>query len=144
MSTVVPGTSRLVTTERDAQLAHGVLDRLDGPEGFLSVGDDRSEAMALPPETGRLLQDVLEAVASGRSVTVTSLPEELTTSTAAAVLGVSRPTLMRMVNDGQLASHKVGSHTRLMAADVYQERRARRARERAAFEALLELEGDEN
>lgn len=70
-------------------------------------------------------------------------PREVTTSTAAAMLGVSRPTLMKMVKDGLLPSRKVGTHTRLLSSDVLAAKKARRARERAAFAALLEVEGDE-
>lgn len=90
-----------------------------------------------------MLQEVLQGVASGSTVTVMTTPSEVTTSTAAAMLGVSRPTLMKMIRDGVISSHKVGSHTRLLAADVLAAKRARRERERAAFQELLEVDEDE-
>lgn len=62
---------------------------------------------------------------------------------AARILGVSRPTLMKMIGSGVVASHMVGSHHRLLAEDVYAVLRARRDRERAAFSELMELEGDD-
>ncbi|WP_159806123.1 helix-turn-helix domain-containing protein [Cellulomonas citrea] len=144
MSTSVAVTNRLLTNERDAEMAREVLDDLVGPAGQLAVGQVGSQvATPLPPELGVILQQVLRAVAEGSSVTVTSIPKELTTSSAAAMLGMSRPTLMRLVAEGHLPAHKVGSHTRLLADDVVAYRKARRARERAAFAELLELEGDE-
>ena len=90
-----------------------------------------------------LLQTVLQAMASGATITVMTTPAEITTSTAAAMLGVSRPTVIKMIRDGALPAHKVGSHTRLLTDDVVVAKRARRERERAAFAALLETEGDE-
>ena len=76
-------------------------------------------------------------------MTVSAIPQEVTTSTAAAMLGISRPTLMKLVTDGAIPAHKVGTHTRLLSGDVLEVKRARRERERAAFAELLELEGDD-
>ncbi len=132
------GIRRVHTTEREAEQARGVLRDLRGPEGVLSVERGGQRTATLPPEVGRILQQVLDAVASGGTVTVGMVPNEVTTSTAAGILGVSRPTLMKMIRDGEIAAHKVGTHHRLKSEDVYAARRARRARERAAFMALLE------
>jgi len=143
MATVVEARGSLLTDERDAKLARGVLESLEGPQGFLSVGRAESVAQPLPRELGVLLQQVLEAVAAGSSVTVAAIPPEVTTSTAAAMLGMSRPTLMKLIGEGSLPAHKVGTHTRLRSDDVLALKRARRERERAAFAALLEIEGDE-
>lgn len=76
-------------------------------------------------------------------MTVTATPPEVTTSTAAAMLGVSRPTLMKLVKNGEIPAHKVGTHTRLRTDDVLTAKRERRERERAAYRELLELEDDE-
>lgn len=143
MATSRADAHRLLVDERDATMARDVLGALEGPAGFLSVGRSESAAQPLPRQIGVLLQDVLRAVATGRTVSITTIPHEVTTSTAAAMLGISRPTLMKLVRDGQIPAHKVGTHTRLRAEDVVEARKARRARERAAFEALLELEGDD-
>ena len=144
MATSVAARRDLLIDERDAELAQQVLTSLDGPEGFLSVERPETDAQPLPREIGRLLQEVLRAVATGSTVTVTTTPRVVTTSTAAAMLGISRPTLMKLVKHGEIPAHKVGTHTRLYSADVLDAKRARRARERAAFAALLELEDDED
>ena len=143
MATPLADGARLLVDERDAEMARGVLSTLDGPTGYLSVGRVDADAQPLPREVGVLLQEVLSAVAAGSSITLTTIPREVTTSTAAAMLGISRPTLMKLVDAGSIPSHKVGSHTRLLASDVLTAKKARRARERAAFAALLEAENDE-
>lgn len=138
--------NRLLAGEREAALARRALALLDRPEGYLALGsgvDTDAGTQPLPRELGVLLQEVLQAVAAGSTVTVMTTPEVVTTSTAAAMLGVSRPTLMKMISEGTIDAHKVGSHTRLRTEDVLKAKRARRERERAAFEALLEAEGDE-
>ncbi len=140
MTTVLADGSRLLVDEQEARMARGVLSALDGPAGFLSVVHGAEEPAPLPREIGVLLQEVLRAVASGATLSLTTIPAEVTTSTAAAMLGVSRPTLMKLIKEGTIPAHKVGSHTRLLSEDVLAAKRARRARERASFAALLEAE----
>ena len=140
MATRVPETGRILTTDREAELARGVLDDLTGPSGSLSIHRDQGTTVPLPREVGVILQHVLSAMARGEAVTVTTMPEELTTTTAAEILGVSRPTLSQMAKRGEIPSHKVGSHTRFASKDVFGALRARRERERAAFAELRDLE----
>lgn len=131
---------RVLTSARDAGLARDVLLYLEGPQGTLAVERPGRPASELPPELGRILQHVLDVVARGGTVTIGATPEILTTSTTAAILGVSRPTVIRMIKDGELPAHKVGTHHRLRAQDVFAVLRARRARERAAFEELRQFD----
>ncbi len=133
-----------MATAREARLARDVLTELEGPQGVLAVERDGHRAVVVPAEIGKLLQHVLDVMARGGSVTIGTVPEVVTTSTAAGLLGISRPTLMKMINEGSIPSHKVGTHHRLRADDVYAALKARRARERAAFEELMELEGNED
>lgn len=136
--------SRVMTSAREARLAGDVLEQLEGPQGTLAVQRVDHSLVEVPTEIGRLLQQVLSVVARGGTVTIGAVPEILTTSVAAGILGISRPTLMRMIRAGEIPAHKVGTHHRLKAKDVFAALRARRVRERAAFEELLELEGDED
>lgn len=137
-------TSRVMATAREARLARDVLAELESTQGVLAVERGGLRAIAVPPEIGKVLHHVLDVMARGGTVTIGTVPEVLTTSSAAGILGISRPTLMKMINEGSIPSHMVGTHHRLRADDVYAALRARRARERAAFEELMELEGDED
>ena len=66
---------------------------------------------------------------------------DLTTTQAAAVLGVSRPHLIGLIDDGLLPCHRVGSHRRLARRDV-ERLRARWQRRRPALAAMVAA-GDE-
>lgn len=136
-------TTRLLTSERDAVLAREVLDDLHGGGDSLRVHRQDGPSVQVPAEIRHLLQRVLRAVAEGHAVTIMTTPDELTTSHAAALLGVSRPTLMKLVRDGQIPARKVGTHTRLKSADVFRFRRDQQARRRAAFEEFRELTDDD-
>ncbi|GAB3139023.1 helix-turn-helix domain-containing protein [Marisediminicola antarctica] len=68
------------------------------------------------------------------------VPAELTSAEAASVLGASRPTLMKLVADGVLASHEVGAHHRFTHTDVADLAEIRRAARVEAFTELRELD----
>ncbi|MBE6478056.1 MAG: helix-turn-helix domain-containing protein, partial [Propionibacteriaceae bacterium] len=80
----------------------------------------------LPLRTVELILRVLDVTARGGTLSVTALPEELTTSTAAKILGISRPTLMKMIREGRIPAHEVGTHHRLRTEDVFTELHERR------------------
>ena len=124
--------------------AHAKRQGVAPPARFMLVGAGEGEQIELPESLYGILVQVVDALASGKAVTVTPQEPQLTTQQAADLLGVSRPTLMKMIEEGTIAAHKVGTHHRLRACDVFDALRARRARERAAFAKLLELEGDED
>ncbi|ANS32537.1 helix-turn-helix domain-containing protein [Rhodococcus opacus] len=105
--------------------------------------DPVSLESAVPPELARILTAVVAVVAAGGTVTIGSVPSEVTTTTAAQMLDISRPTLMKLIGEGEIPAHKVGTHTRLKSSDViaYQERL--RATQRAAFDDLRAFEDAE-
>ena len=131
--------SRLITTDRDADLARQVLRSMERGGALVSRAGEGGSEDPLPGELMTILRRVLEAVAGHGSVTVSAMPEELTTVAAAALIGVSRPTLLEMVKQGRLPAHKVGSHTRLRSTDVLAFLRQERERQQAAFERLQGL-----
>ena len=99
-------------------------------------------ALAPPPELARLIRRVLVGVARGETITIGTLPEEITTTAAANMLGISRPTLMKLVSAGELPSHKVGTHTRLWSRDVIAFDRRRREEALRALDELRDLEAE--
>lgn len=102
------------------------------------VNDDGSE-VDLSPALAEFIRHVLEGLSRG-PVSITTLPEELTTTTAAEMLAISRPTLMKWISNGVLPSYKVGSHSRLRTSDVLAYRAEVRARRSSAFDDLRAFE----
>ncbi|MCB0975638.1 MAG: helix-turn-helix domain-containing protein [Actinobacteria bacterium] len=66
-------------------------------------------------------------------------PENLTTEQAAAVLGVSRPAVIRLIDAGKLDAHLVGAHRRLTLGDVLAHREASAARRQAALDEMTQV-----
>jgi excisionase family DNA binding protein len=103
----------LTTEERDR--AREMLRSL-GDRPTITAED--GTVLDLPQPIAEALAEILEAAANGERALVLRSPEDLTTEQAAAVLGVSRPTIVRMIEAGKLPARMVGTHRRLTLSDV--------------------------
>jgi excisionase family DNA binding protein len=97
---------------------------------------EQDNPIELPAGAVALLMDILEAMAAGRGVTIIPENAELTTVEAAEALNVSRPFLIKLLDEGAIPHRKVGRHRRIRMEDVMAYK-ARDDREREA--ALDEL-----
>jgi excisionase family DNA binding protein len=95
---------------------------------------DQEQSIELPPGAVLLLMDILEAMAAGRGITLIPENAELTTVQAADVLNVSRPFLIKLLEEKALPCRKVGAHRRIRMEDVM----AYKARIDADREAVLD------
>lgn len=103
---------------------------LTGPNG---------ERMALPDEVFKVLVAVVKAMANGQAVTIAPHNQTLTTQEAADILGISRPTLVRLLDDGKIPFQQPGRHRRVLLRDLlaYAERRQRE--QEAGLKELVEI-----
>ncbi len=102
----------------------------------LSVGDAE---LSLDPETAELVLTLVQAQLAGRRVIVDPLPDELTTGQAADLLGVTRPTVVAMVDRGELPARRIGTHRRVNSEDLLRLREELSAQRRSSLDALTEL-----
>jgi excisionase family DNA binding protein len=82
------------------------------------IDSEHEEPIELPAGAVTLLMDILGAMASGQGITLIPEKAELTTVQAAAILNVSRPFLIRLLEEGTIPYRKVGKHRRIRAEDV--------------------------
>ena len=93
-------------------------------------------SIRLPKAAVDRLIELLTAAAAGEEATVVRSPREVTTQQAANVLNVSRPTVIKLIDDGVLPSRKVGSHRRVPLADLLAYRQGVVAKRRAVLDAM--------
>lgn len=114
--------ARRLLDERSATLV--------GPEG---------ERVVLPAEVFDVLRGVVEAMSQGQAVVVAPVHQRLTTQEAADLLGMSRPTLVKLLDAGEIPYDRPRRHRRVRLDDLlaYTERRS--AESRAALDRMVEI-----
>ena len=105
----------------------------------LTARDEPAQVLELPAEAVSILVEVLEAMAQGRGVSILRENVELTSVEAAEALQVSRPFLIKLLEEGAIAHCKVGKHRRVRVEDLLSYKR-RIDREREAVLDQLAVE----
>lgn len=91
---------------------------------------------AIPDEIFKILDQVTNALAAGHGVTIVPQGMKMTTQQAADFLGVSRPTLVRLLEDGAIEYERPGRHRRVPLEALLDYQQAFRAERRAALRKL--------
>jgi len=104
-------------------------------EPALLLGPDGKQA-PLPVEIYRILVQVVEALREGKVITVVPQAQRLTTQEAADFLGISRPTLVKLLNQGKIPYDQPGRHRRIMFSDLLRYVEQRREERTAALDRM--------
>jgi len=111
----------VVPTEAEARLASESgrrLSRYAQRDLKLQIAGKHGQTIKLPASAVRLLVRLLSEMAAGNAVTLVPIHAELTTQQAAKALGVSRPFLVKLLDEGSIPSRKVGTHRRVLLRDL--------------------------
>jgi excisionase family DNA binding protein len=97
--------------------------------------------LLLPDAVFDVLLQVVEAMRAGRAVNIAPLAQRLTTQEAADLLGVSRPTLIKLLDEGRIPFERLGGsrHRRILLSSLLTYQEQRRARQEEALAELVEL-----
>jgi excisionase family DNA binding protein len=134
---------QLPPSEREAIIAHTskqLLSRYAREDQSLTVqvmDADHEEPIELPAGAVTLLLDILGAMASGQGVTIIPEDAELTSVQAAGILHVSRPFLIKLLDEGQIPYRRVGKHRRIRMEDVMNYKRAIDQQREAVLDQLV-------
>ena len=123
-----------VLPTHDSKLLDAVETLLRGAGPVELAAGNRREP--LPPELRDLLAEVVQAMRRGQAVSFAPLGQQLTTQQAADLLGVSRPTLIKILESGRIPYEQPGRHRRLRLSDVLSYQEQRRAEQRDALREL--------
>lgn len=98
-----------------------------------------SKSIEVPRQVAEILGQVAAAMQQGLAVTVVPRAQQLSTQQAADVLGISRPTLVRLLEEGEIPFMKARRHRRVLLADIIEFQKRQRHR---ADQALSDIVAD--
>ena len=105
-------------------------------DGTFTLTDSHGMPVDLPDSLRDLLRQGVHQLRRGNRVSLLSFGRLLTTQQAAELLGMSRPYLIRLLDQAELPYEMVGTHRRLRLEDVLRYRRTRSERRRGALREL--------
>lgn len=133
--------------QKEAKIAH---DKLESASKFLSeekgkhrveLAVDDNIRVTIPESVLGFLTELLDNLGMGKAVSILPVESELSTQQAADILNVSRPHLVKMLEEGEIPYHTVGKHRRIYTRDLMEYKSKRdEERERLLDELASEAE----
>jgi len=117
--------------ERDVKALHHALE---------TGGDEVS--VSLSRESARFLTNIMDARVQGAEVVVTHGLQEVTPAEAAKILGMSRPQVRKLLDQGRLPYRLVGSHHRIPVSAINAFLDIESKRQHAAMAELIALQNE--
>lgn len=108
--------------------------RLVGPGGF---------EIELPGSVFQALCQVIYYMLRGQTVSIIPVHKEVTTQEAADYLNISRPFLIKLLEQNEIPYTKVGSHRRIRFSDVMEYRKHQYEVRKQALAEITHLAEDE-
>lgn len=92
----------------------------DSPQpAFFLSGASEHDRVELTEQLHEILKRAAHALSHGQSISILTRDQEISTQQAAEILGLSRPTVVRLIENGELDAHVPGAVRRkLRLADV--------------------------
>ncbi len=92
--------------------------------------------LIVPRQAISLLRDILAQMAQGNAVTVVPTHAELSTQEAASILNVSRPFVIKLLEQREIPFRKAGTHRRIRYEDLMRYKARMDSDSREAMDAL--------
>jgi len=132
------------TTKKDQKIAQSTMPLLRETSKRMTKGDSnyikiaiegKGEFLKIPKKAMILLFEIMKNMAEGKSLTLIPSDSEVSTQQAADMLNVSRPHLVKLLEEGQIPFKKVGSHRRIELKDIlaYEEQQKKNRKEQLDF-----------
>jgi excisionase family DNA binding protein len=132
-------------TEHELEMARVaqrcIMEALDHSRAAaITLTTDKGEhpSVEVPPAALKLIGQLLGAMSEGRSITVMPANREFTTVEAAHFLNVSRPFVIKEIEEGRLPHRMVGTHRRIAFDDLVKYANAMREKRAAALDRMAD------
>ncbi|MEH2285775.1 MAG: helix-turn-helix domain-containing protein [Nostoc sp.] len=126
-----------ITTEAEAEAIKQLEQILNQENSQLKLVTANGEEMTIPDSVCCVLRQVVQAMASDKNVSIVTYNPELTTQQAADLLNVSRPYLIKLLEQGELPYIMVGTHRRVKFEDLRKYKQQRDTKRRQLLDELI-------
>lgn len=110
----------------------------DEPRVLKLIGSD-GEEVEVPASLLHALEQLVHYLEHNQAVMVVPVDKELTSQQAADLLNVSRPYIIKLLEEGTIPFVKTGTHRRVQLGDLLRYKQERDAQRREALAALTRL-----
>jgi excisionase family DNA binding protein len=105
--------------QRAAKATYDLLSKASLPYKQVNLlVDNTKRSTELPEKAVQLLKELLFFMSEGKSISIIPSGSELSTQDAADILQVSRPHIVKLLEEGKIPYHKAGSHRRILQQDL--------------------------
>jgi excisionase family DNA binding protein len=137
----------IVASEGERTAVHTLDQLLCGASNGHSAGAPRivgptGEESELPESVFHILRQVVHQLAQGKAVSIVPVGQELTTQEAADILNVSRPYLVKLLEQGDIPFTRTGTHRRVRFGDLMAYKQQRDSERRRALAELTQMSQD--
>lgn len=94
-----------------------LVKKISNMDKFIMTKAD-GEAIVLPQVVSQVLYEIITILSQGGSMTIIPMDKELTTQQAADILNVSRPYLVKLLENDIIPYHKTGTHRKILMKDL--------------------------
>ena len=108
------------------------------------IFQDTKNSLELPDKAVSLLKEILLFMSEGKGITLIPTDVELSTQEAADILQVSRPHVVKLLEEGKIPYHKAGSHRRISQQDLTTYELALKSTRKASLDYLAKQAQEEN
>jgi excisionase family DNA binding protein len=116
---IIPSDSEVELAQTSSRILSGLnLKKTKTINIVLETGNHHSNSVTLPLSAFKLLVNILIQMAEGNAVTLIPVHAELTTQEAAELLNVSRPYLVRLLEEKKIPFRKVGTRRKVLFQDL--------------------------
>lgn len=137
----LPSAEEVALAKVGSQELSAVLESSCDIQHFEVMGKDgETHSVQLPSSAVQLMIEVLTQLGQGNSVNITPIHAELTTQEAADLLNMSRPTFIKLLDEGTLPHTRSGNRRKVAFVDVMSYKQSLDEKRQCALDELSSLD----
>jgi len=137
MSSEMYSEDSVVASEQERDVLQRLEQMLaDRPDRRIGIHDDDDGFIEVPESVQAVVREAIRILANDEAVSVSAIDRELTTQQAADLLNMSRTYFTQLLDHGDIAFHRVGTHRRVRLQDLLTYKRERDAQRREGLRRL--------